>query len=71
MFEKISTTLTNLFGDAGKWILVAILGVLVILCIVLVVFVALNIKWVLLGGSAAAVFTAIGFIVYKKIKETG
>ena len=69
MVQKISDFFTGLFGSAGKWVMVGIIGVVVILCIVLFSFVIANIKWILLGGSAAAVIAGAIIIAVKKIKE--
>ena len=60
-------SLTSIFGGWSKYVLIGIIGLGAILGVVLVIFLAVNIKWVALGGGIALVLAIIGIIVYKKV----
>lgn len=64
--QKVIDFFNNTFGSIGKWILLGIFGLVVILGIVLVSYVLVNLKWILLGASILIVIAVVGLILYKK-----
>lgn len=64
--QKVIDFFNNTFGSAGKWIMLAVLCVVIILAIVLFSYVVVNLKWILLGAAILVVLAAVGLILYKK-----
>jgi len=66
--QQIIDFFNNTFGSIGKWIMLAVLCVAIILAIVLFSYVIANLKWILLGAAILVVAAGIGLIIYKKLK---
>jgi hypothetical protein len=66
--QQIIDFFNNTFGSIGKWIMLAVLCVAIILGIVLFSYVVANLKWILLGAAILVVVVGIGLIIYKKVK---
>ena len=60
--------LKEIFGGMSKWVLLAIVCVVVVIGITLFIFIIKNIKWVLIGGSVALVLGVGGYFLYKHLK---
>jgi uncharacterized membrane protein len=66
MIQKVLDFFNNTFGSAGKWVLLGVAGVALIIGIILVVFVMKNL-WVVLGvGAGVVALVGAGFVVYNK-----
>jgi len=64
--QKVIDFFNNTFGSEGKWIMLAVLCVVIILAIVLFSYVIANLKWILLGAAILVVLATVGLILYKK-----
>lgn len=64
--QKVIDFFNNTFGSIGKWILLGVFGLVVVLGIVLVSYVLVNLKWILLGAGILIVIAVVGLILYKK-----
>ena len=67
--NKISQWFTDTFGDAGKWILLGIMGVGLVIVVVTFFLVVKYIKYVIIGLVAIFILAIVGLILYKRFKK--
>ena len=65
--DKISSFFNSIFGSAGKWVILGILGLAVIMVIITFAFFIKYFKIILIVASIVASLAVVGFIVYKKV----
>lgn len=66
---KISQWFTDTFGGAGKWILLGIMGVGLIIMIVTFFLVIKYFKYVVIGLVVMLILAIIGSLLYKRCKK--
>jgi len=69
MVEKINEFFTGLFGDIGKWVMLGVFIIAIILAITLLMLAIFNFKQVLGYGFLILAFVGTCFHIYKKHKD--
>lgn len=69
--QSINNFFTNLFGDIGKWVMLGVFIVAVILSIVLIAYAIVNIEKVIFYGLLVFLVITFCLYIYNKNKKKG
>lgn len=69
--QDINEFFTSIFGSVGKWIMLAIFGIALILSIVLIIYAIVNIEKVIFYGLLIFLTISFCLYVYNKNKKKG